>query len=121
MRRAFGSRETGAAPTRALSVVRGYVGTGTSSTRLPEVVRSLPVPLGIGLASHIGALMVASATAATTRRPLKHLLIAWDSKWYLKAAVGYPHHILPGKGNSAQSALGFFPALPLSLGTQRIA
>lgn len=115
MRRAFGSRETGVAPARALSLVRGHVGAGTSSTRLPEVVRSLPVPLGLGLASHIGALMVASATAASTRRPIRQLLIAWDSKWYLKAAAGYPHHILPGKGNSAQSALGFFPALPLLL------
>ena len=113
MRRAFGSRDEGAAQARGLHLVRVRPGAWTKSRHLSEVARSLLVPVGIGLAAHVGALLVASSTAASTRQPIENLLVAWDSKWYLRAAAGYPHHILPGKGNSAQSSLGFFPALPL--------
>ena len=115
MRRAFGSRDTGAAPPHALSLVRDHAGAQPGARGVREPMRSLPVPLGVGLASHLGVLMVASATAAASRQPIRRLLTAWDSKWYLAAAAGYPHHILPGKGNAAQSSLGFFPALPLLL------
>jgi hypothetical protein len=78
----------------------------------PRAVSCLGIPAGVGLASHIGALFVAWATAAATRQKLSALLAGWDGKWYLAAASGYPHHLLPGTGNAAQSAIGFFPALP---------
>jgi len=81
--------------------------------RLASQARQLAAPLSIGVVAHLAALLLALSVASATRQPLRRLVSAWDSRWYLLAASGYPHHILAGSGNSAQSALGFFPLLPL--------
>ena len=70
-------------------------------------------PAGIAVASRIGVLLVAGALSMVTKQSLGNEITSWDSQWYLAAAKGYPHYLLPGHGNAAQSALGFFPALPL--------
>jgi hypothetical protein len=71
-------------------------------------------PVLLYLASRAGMLLVASATASDTHRPLSQSLSVWDSFWYLSiASGGYVHHIPPGHGNPAQSNLGFFPLIPL--------
>lgn len=80
---------------------------------MAERAQQLFWPVGIGACAHLAALLVALGVASATRQSLGGLLSAWDSRWYLLAAAGYPHHILPGTGNAAQSALGFFPLLPL--------
>jgi hypothetical protein len=80
---------------------------------LPPRLRALLWPLSTGICAHLAALLLALGVASATRQAVQHLLSAWDSRWYLLAASGYPHHILPGSGNAAQSALGFFPLLPL--------
>ncbi len=70
-------------------------------------------PAAVALVSRIGVLALAAAVAAVTHQTFVQPLTSWDSSWYLKAAAGYPHHLLPGTGNAAQDALGFFPALPV--------
>jgi hypothetical protein len=71
-------------------------------------------PVLLYLASRAGMLLVASATASDTHRPISQSLSVWDSFWYLSiASGGYVHHIPPGHGNPAQSNLGFFPLIPL--------
>jgi hypothetical protein len=77
------------------------------------LVRSLR-PALIYLASRIGMVLVASATASDTHQTLTRSLTVWDSTWYLSIAQGgYVRHIPPGRGNPAQSNLGFFPLVPL--------
>jgi hypothetical protein len=81
---------------------------------VPARLQPILVPLGIGAAAHVGVLLLAASIAYSTRQSLVDLLTAWDSHWYLEVAKsGYPHHLLPGHGNAAQSTLGFFPVLPL--------
>jgi len=70
-------------------------------------------PAAIAVLSRVGVLLVAGAVSQVAKQPLRVSLVDWDSKWYVAAAAGYPHHLLPGRGNSAQSQLGFFPMLPL--------
>ncbi len=67
----------------------------------------------IYLCSRVGVLLVVLAVVIDASEGLGHGLTAWDSHWYLAAAKGYPHTILSGRGNVAQSSLGFFPALPI--------
>jgi hypothetical protein len=37
----------------------------------------------------------------------------WDSRWYLRATQGYPHHLTVEHGHVLANTLAFFPALPL--------
>jgi hypothetical protein len=115
MTRASGSpgpRVKGAAQAHALRLVSGAPHPKMGGKPLTRALGSLAVPLGAGVASHLGALLVGLAVAASTGQRLTALLAGWDGKWYLAAASGYPQHLLAGSGNAAQSALGFFPALP---------
>jgi hypothetical protein len=71
-------------------------------------------PLGIFTASRAGMLLVLAALGYVQHVGISHLLLDWDSAWYLQAAQhGYPSAIPPGTGNAAQTTLGFFPALPI--------
>lgn len=104
------------APVREVHELAGAGGRLPSKVRERAFakMRELSLPLGIGLGAHLSVLLLALGVAYATRQPFNTLLRAWDSRWYLKvAATGYPHHLLPGHGNAAQSTLGFFPVLPL--------
>jgi hypothetical protein len=71
-------------------------------------------PLALFLISRVGIVGIIGATALTAHRTVMTQLVGWDSKWYLMiAAKGYVHAIPPGRGNPAQSDLGFFPLMPL--------
>ena len=77
---------------------------------------SLVRPAAIFVASHAGVLLVASAIAYDEHVSLLSLLGKWDGHWYEQAAAhGYPAVIPPGRGNIAQSTLGFFPLFPLAI------
>jgi hypothetical protein len=82
-------------------------------TQLSDRSQQFWWPIGIGVCAHLAALVLALSVASATRQGLGELVSDWDSRWYLLAASGYPHHLLGGQGNAAQSALGFFPLLPL--------
>jgi len=71
-------------------------------------------PVLVYLASRAGTVLVATAVASDTHKPVIDMLTPWDSSWYLQIARhGYVNHIPSGSGNPAQSDLGFFPLISL--------
>jgi glycosyl transferase family 87 len=74
---------------------------------------ALPV-VAIAAAAHVLVLLVATAATYDSHLPVQRALYGWDAHWYLAIAhSGYPHVIPSGQGDSAQSALGFLPLLPV--------
>lgn len=84
-----------------------------AARRLRPTLAPLAMPVTLYLLSRVGVLLIASSVAYDSHLTFAQTLLAWDGKWYMAAALGYPHHNLPGSGNSAQNALGFFPGLPI--------
>jgi hypothetical protein len=79
-----------------------------------QLLRLAMRPVAIYFASRAGVLLVVGAVAAVLKVSVAHVLIGWDSRWYLLIARdGYASSIPPGTGNPAQSDLGFFPLTAL--------
>jgi len=88
--------------------------TDRPDARVRRFLRLSLRPVLLYLASRVGMLLVATATASNTHQPVVKVLTPWDSFWYLTIAQsGYVRHIPPGQGNAAQSDLGFFPLVPM--------
>ena len=72
------------------------------------------VPALVFAGSRLATVGLIGVLAKVQGLSVMRLLRYWDSQWYLTVAqYGYPHTISQATGNAGQSALGFFPALPL--------
>jgi hypothetical protein len=72
-------------------------------------------PGAIYVASRAVVLLTIGMVAVVKGGSLGDRIDRWDSRWYLRATQGYPHHLTVQNGHVLANTLAFFPALPLAI------